>query len=513
VKSLILLSFLLAGVAGAAPAPPTPADPAAAKQAPPPGLIRRHSFTIDSHRLATDRDYAIAMLEKLDAMAAAGGDATSVASLQSQRILALFGAGRVDEAGALIRAILASRPVAVEAYRGTAYAALEMRRPDLFIEAIEAAANRFHTPGERAAFRTELRPYYLGAAWQALDRADRAGRGRLAEALLSLDYVDHGEIEELDTLRSRAAEARMARGDLPGARALVAEMIDPGVLLGLLVQRRYEPLFDPAAKPEQIIAAAIAQSDRISSEALSADPASWKKLLGRARFLRSVGRNDEALALLLPRASDSAAVAAGGEDAAWVVDAAASSLLEAGRGNEGVALLNRLLSTPGPAYMVNLAINFDALIGANGDWRRSAEMAAGLDSRAASFINPYGAMWVWSTATCGYSLSGDARSATSWLAKVKAHGSDNVAAHLRALVCAGDLDGAERLMVAELGGGAPEQMLFLMQEYRLGAPPRPAEKPLRDRLGKVKKRPAVQAAAARVGRILSLPLPATWGDI
>lgn len=85
---------------------------------------------------------------------------------------------------------------------------------------------------------------------------------------------------------------------------------------------------------------------------------------------------------------------------------------------------------------------------------------------------------------------------------------------MRALLCANDLDGAERLLIRRLEAPDPAEMLTALQDYSGGAYAAPNLKELDRRLSVVAARPAVQAAIARTGRILKLPLSRTyWGGV
>jgi hypothetical protein len=123
-------------------------------------------------------------------------------------------------------------------------------------------------------------------------------------------------------------------------------------------------------------------------------------------------------------------------------------------------------------------------------------------------------MWIWEGAACGSALAGDSAAAARWLEKVRAGSKDNEAAHTRALLCLDRLDEAEALLLKRLAGDDPEEVLRKVQDYRLGPGLTATQKLIDDRFRAVVARPAVQAAIAKVGRTLSLPLSKTyWGDV
>jgi hypothetical protein len=122
-------------------------------------------------------------------------------------------------------------------------------------------------------------------------------------------------------------------------------------------------------------------------------------------------------------------------------------------------------------------------------------------------------MWMWSTIACARAFEGDVPGATPWLERLAAGSKDNPAAHMRALLCVNDLDAAERLLLTRLEGDEAASTLRVLQDYQLGSHASALRRLLEERLETLRKRPAVQAAIARSGRILTLPLSKIyWGD-
>jgi tetratricopeptide (TPR) repeat protein len=351
--------------------------------------------------------------------------------------------------------------------------------------------------------------------WQRLGQAkDRPGRLRLAEALLALEWPDKDAVSERDSYRSLAIERRLAAGETASAAQLLREIVTPDMLARMAAARKYDALFPEGGDRVALIRQSLGRYDEATRRRLAAAPADPKRLLERGNALRALGRDAEAAALLLPFATDLAKVEAAGEDGFWVVNEAAAALGAVGRHAEAVALMEKLLALGVDTHsgLISMAINHGEVLLGAGRFADAAAHEAKL-SQGAKTASPYGYMWMWSMAACGHALGGDAAGAQPWLAKLAANSADNEAAHMRALLCANDMNGAEKLLVARLKGDDPESMLAKLQTYEQGTSPSAAAKVIEPRLLALRDRPAVREAIADVGRILSLPLSKTYfGD-
>jgi hypothetical protein len=82
-------------------------------------------------------------------------------------------------------------------------------------------------------------------------------------------------------------------------------------------------------------------------------------------------------------------------------------------------------------------------------------------------------------------------------------------AMLQALLCRNDLDRAERVLLAALGDEATRSSVIVwLQDFEPQAQAAAAER-LREAFKRLRARPAVEAALARSGHRLRLPVPAT----
>jgi hypothetical protein len=210
-----------------------------------------------------------------------------------------------------------------------------------------------------------------------------------------------------------------------------------------------------------------------------------------------------------------AAVAATGEKAFWIVNEAAYALNATGKSDQAVAIMAEMLKLPMEEHpaLISMAINHGAVLNEAGRHREAAQWEAALEARAEDFANAYGFMWIRAEAACGHWLSKDPAGASPWMAKLAAGSDLNQAAHMRGLLCANDLDAAEKLLLTRLAGKDRAEVLVALQEYSLDKAASARFKVIQGRWAALRARPAVQAAIAKVGRVLTVPLSRIyWGE-
>ena len=471
---------------------------------------------LDVAKLYADKAYAAEILAHAELLSAHGPrDASRRRAVGDARLVALDALDRQKDALALGRTLMAAADPSPLSFALTASAAGSVGEPAAVLEALEAATAKGGARGAEA-IREMLSEDLVTWTFQRFNEAeDKTSRRRLGEALLALGWPDPTEMERRDWYRTYAIDGRLEAGDIAGARRFAAEVGGPTVTVHLLTAKLYAPLFEDGADPAALVEAALERENRYTLDRLAAEPGAPQAVLERAQALRRTAREEEALALLLPASADLAKVAEGGEPAFWGVNEAVFSLLALGRGDEAVKLMEKLLTLDMEKHpeLISMAINHGEVLNAAGRHDEAAAWSKALDGRAKGLASDYGFMWIWSNAACAHALGGDQAAAAPWLARLKEKSASNRSAHIRALLCAGDMGAAEAVMIERLSGDEAEDALVPLQDYRLGETRTPMARLMEERWTALRARPAVQAAIAKVGRILPLPLSKIyWGD-
>lgn len=474
----------------------------------------------DANALLYDQEAARDALRRIDLLEPLLKTAKPeiIVDVNSIRLLALVGLGRADDADALSRQLLRDFPRQPAAY-GVRFAIAGARgKPYEMIETIEQADRSASSLEAREQLSTMFAVDSVIPIMRFLyQEKDAAGRHRLAEALLVLNWKAEGDAELVDSYRKLAIDGRLERGDVSGARALADEIETPSPLLDLLVAKKYDPLFDSGVDRVQRLRQAVELEGVRSGRDFNADPDDAKLRLRRIQHLRSVGDNAEVLKLTDAYAADMGLVAEAQEDAFWAINERAYSLLELGRSGEAVALMEKLLGLDMATYpdLVSMSINHAVILNAAGRPSDAFAHAEKLANTVEGYASPYGHMWIWSAAACALAAADRGTEAQPWLDKIEAHRSDNMAALSRTLTCLNRLDEAEAVIVERLSADDPTEMILVLQDYRDDgfAPASEFGKLMEARRNELAARPAVVAALGKVGRILTLPIVKSyWGS-
>jgi hypothetical protein len=521
---LALVTILLAGTARGeaptvAPPPVAPRSDAPAPAARPSQEEVQASLnaigTADTRRLLTDSAYAAELLRHLDRIAPYMSDDPAAANaVRNIRLLALATLQRPAEGGPIIDQIIEARPNEAGQYAPAWLAALTFRDRPRAVTLIETASRA--VPGVRwAELRTLLdRQTVSSLLFQMKTGGQNADRVRFAEALFRIGWPGGGDAESGDFIRSILLEDRLAAGDNAAARGYADGITSLGNTVPLLLGKRYDVALPAGADRLALLRAAIARQDQATSEALAAAPADLMHLVERSNYLRSLARDEEALALLRPHLADVAAIAANGEHGMWVINEAASALATLGREDEALALMDRIAALPlaGNPSLISLRINHLGMLWEAGRHEEVLRRAAALDADAERFASDFGKTWIAASRLCALASLGRGAEAAPLLARLRGWSEINPVALSHAYLCLGDDAAAAALMVHRLEAADPDPAIQALQDYALGEVRGPAAA-LYQRLVTLRDRPEVRAALERVGRRLTLPLArAYWAE-
>ena len=510
--------FALIAAAAAASASPSvavqPATAPAPAEANDARQILKELVAVDSNRLFEDKAYAEQTLARIDALRKSGNPSDDVRQIMDRvRVLALIGLDRLQEAFDQATDLTKANP-GDSGLHYTAFALGVDTGSERTLDVLELADRSIANKQDRANFRDSLetdtvgyfrRPFFIAK--------DKERIARSARALMNFGWPGPHKLATADGLRLDIADYLLEKGDVAGAKKLVFAIRTAEPLLQTLIARKWDAVRD-SGDPNERLAQSIAASDEASRAALFDKPDDLEIVIRRGQFLRSVGKDAEALDLLLPKTADLQWMKQQGEYAYWIANEAAYALVDLKREKEAVALMEKLLSLglEENPVLVSMAINSVAIRIDAGDFRGAADYAEMLATKHGNIASPYGRMWMWEGAACGNFLAGSLDRAQPWLVKLKSNEKDNRAALTRALLCVNDIDGAAASVIRRLDGDDAEQMLAAVQDYSGGPEFSPAKKILESRLRQVIARPDVQAAIAKHGRVMKVPLSRTyWG--
>lgn len=505
---------------GPPPQPPAAAradDSPAAEPAPAPSeadleIARRALANADIQRLLADRGYASEILHAIDLVSPSlAEDAGAADAVGTLRLFALAALGRGDEAGPIIDDLLRERARDPQFYAVPLVAASALRDRARIVATIEAASA--NVPGVGwSSLRAMFNRGAMGALLNEL-RADGQDelRVRLAGALFRIGWPGDGDEETGDAVRWILLKDRLAHDDRAGAAGYAASLRTPVSILSLITGRRYDSLLPPDADRLALLRDALDRQDGETAAALALAPADPRRVLARMRYLRGLGRDEEAIALARPFLRDIRATVAANEQGMWLVNEAGAAMIAAGRDREGLALLRRLaaLRIEDNPPLIGPRINHALALWDAGRSAESLDTTLRVNRDGETYANAFGKALIASAIACALARLGRGGEAAPWLARLQESAAINPTALLRARLCLGQADEAAALLVQRLEGDKASGEILMLQDYQpgrapaqgAGAPSRPpgaARAPGRARRARPGRAPSRAAAAGRI---------------
>lgn len=525
-KALFLTGLALLGLAAPGTGAASPTTPPAAATAPeaapaPPRAptaeeleaSRQAIAGADVQRLVRDRAYAAMILPHIDRLAAlAANDTQARLALDNLRLFALFTQQRPDAVRATIDDVLAQRPTEGAFYAGAWFGALSIDDLERAVTVAEMASRNVSGvgwPDLRRIFEQASVNPLLGRLHADHREAQRV---RLAAALFRIGWPGAEDVETADYLRSILIEDRVRAHDDSTAAGYAAGIVTPGELLPMMVQTRYDAILAPGRDRLALLQEGLAQRDRDTSAALAAAPRDMRRVLDRVHYLRGVGRDADALALVMPFTRDLRATVFAQEEGKWLINDGAYALIALGRNDDALALLRRLTALPIDQDwgLVSQFINQAEILVDTGHYAEALERARTLERDDGEHASAYGKMWISAAIVCSLAGLNRAAEAAPEVARMRDQREVNPAALTRAYVCLGDDDAAAASIVHRLESDEPDSAILALQTYTLSRGASQQGR-LYDRLMALRDRRDVRDALARVGRLYTLPLArTTW---
>ncbi len=298
------------------------------------------------------------------------------------------------------------------------------------------------------------------------------------------------------------ARMRLARGETDAARSATRRIVQPGAIIAMRSDRRFDPIvdrdawaFNPARAAERAVEAMRAKVDGRPDD-LDAKVQFTYALLTAGDHAGTIRLVDAALAAPAPK--DGGDDGSRDEAQAWLLNNRAVALYRLGRTQEALADMERarrLANTPGPN--VSQTLNLGELHCASGRGEDARRMADAIEGGG---ISAYGRMFQARVRLCAAWLRQDTKGMQRAFETIRKGRTDAETIHLEALVMLGRLDEAARVLIALLD--SPKEraaMLEMLQQYR-EVEPTPTLSKLRAQREALLARDDVKAAIERVGR-------------
>jgi len=298
------------------------------------------------------------------------------------------------------------------------------------------------------------------------------------------------------------ARMRLARGEIDAARAATRRIVQPGAIIAMRSDRRFDPIvdreawaFNPMRAAERAVEALRAKVDGRPDD-LDAKVQLTYALLSAGDHAGTIALVDAALDSRVPKGDADADRRQRAQ--AWLLNNRAVAQYRLGRMQEALADMERargLASTPGPN--VSQTLNLGELHCVSGRAEDARRMADAIEGGGTS---DYGRMFQARLRLCAAWLTQDASGMRRAFETIRKGRAQAESIHLEALVMLGRLDEAAQALIALLD--SPKERaatLETLQQYR-EVEPTPTLAKLRAQREALLARDDVRAAIERVGR-------------
>jgi tetratricopeptide (TPR) repeat protein len=349
----------------------------------------------------------------------------------------------------------------------------------------------------------------------ALERSEAADiELEVLTALETLDWTPTDTVmPQPQSFDVRRALLLAEAGDLDAARARLSGLTKPGSMIEVLIDRRYEPLWEDFVALHGMDAHAAAEIEVADTAALmEAHPDHLEPIVAHMLALLTAGRPEEAVEIGQRLRAELASGEAQrysdvDEEANWVLNALGYALEAAGDRRQARVVLRAAASQNEDGVTGNVSQAINSALGLVREGR-GAEALRALDRVDISRVADYGQMFLLEVRACAAAQAGQTADADAVIGEMLARWNDNAYATLQALLCAERIDEAAALMVRQLET-VSERAGALLRLQVFDPPPFETDYALmlRGRFDEVRNHPDVRAAAERYGRILTWNVP------
>jgi hypothetical protein len=475
---------------------------------PVPGIVisdqRQMSDTVNTAQSAYDpldryndilwsRKYAEALAF---ASSLSGDNLRATAIIDAMRAAALIGLRRDSEARHLIDEAHRLAPDAPESSSIIFNGALISDRMEFAADALDRLIAR--APDAVREIDTNNMHYFLQKEPSGETKRNQDRRIALAR----IGYG--GETPTGHYMAAKAVDLLVGRGDFSGAQALLPHVLDPTAIEDMLINRRYAPLWPNLAKiagPNlEFIRKASADAAQLAYDEA---PDDHEKLENLVNALREAGQLNAAIALRSKLPHDAASMSSADEQMGWAINNVALALHDAGRADEADRLFASLNDAPMPKeyWRISMKINRLEFLVKDGKFERALPL---IEPTAKIEGTPYADQLTRRLRYCTLRRLGRSEEAAKYLPELMAHAGDAVVPTIDGLLCAGEIDKAQALALAQLKNPDEDKRINFEKQFvrALQARPLTSDDPSvwQGAWRQLRQRPAIAAEFKRLGR-------------
>ncbi len=349
----------------------------------------------------------------------------------------------------------------------------------------------------------------LSAVMTSLEKGRRfEDTHKLRAALFESGYQGSPIGETADYMFKDLVAGYLRRDDLVNAIRVSTAITTVDVLISLLVDKRFEELWEPieSSMGGSFSKAAARQLTRYQ-EIVKELPEDGQAVNMLVDSLRMTGQPFPAIKVGTRLLDDPVAIGRDPEAYFWVMIKTAYAEAESDRSSDALKRLNDLKAYKLDDYpdLVNHHLNRASLLLDLGRFDEAVAAAKLAESR---YLSLYGRLWIRSFEACRAANDKDEPELLAALDELRSKAYDNPTGYALALLCAGKTSDAEAWYVRRLSDEAlREEALRALQVYQSGSYEPPFFAHLQQRLDAVRKKGSIKKAIAKAGRQVKIDLP------
>lgn len=358
------------------------------------------------------------------------------------------------------------------------------------------------------------------AAEEITEARDRTARDRMARVLAgAVRAYDVRNVDDFQWYVLHSVELLSEEGNAEEASAYLPYIRNPTAFAGLLANRKYQAVWE-AVEAHAGEDLSIAIGDYVGYTELAANraPEDFQALTLHLTALRIAQRHQQAVRFAGLFLDNWSRIEAVGKDAFWFVNAAAYALSDAGRKDEALDLMDKLvgLGVADNGELISMAINRAQLLMHWGEFQAALDAAEELEQLGDGYASEYGWMWVFDAKACSLHQLGRRDEARTVLQdSILPIADRNRSAHTKTLLCLDDQDAAAEQIIDRLRDPQELDMSLLPSFYQFASPAAgaPFLAELESRGDAVRTRHDVTEAFEKVGRSIAIDGSRNyWGE-
>ena len=312
--------------------------------------------------------------------------------------------------------------------------------------------------------------------------------------------------EIFSTAIMRRARSAFSFGAAAAAAAdLLPSIAQPTLIEDMLIQKRFAalwPRLTELAGPH--LGEVRERSVAVVERAYSEQPDDHRLLQYYANALRRAGHLEDAVKLRANLPQTTKAMGSADEQMGWAVNNVALALHAAGRSEEADRLFASLNEAGSSWWRVSMVINRLELLVTDGKFERAAALLASAEQSASRDGSPYAQQLVRRLKYCVLAKTGRASEAAKLRGELLEKAKDAYVPTIDALLCADDVDTAEKIAVEALNAPAVEEREEFERQFVRALQPQllTSDDPSiwQGRWDELRKRQAIAVAYQRLGR-------------